>query len=156
MIAFDPSGSNVYAGENSGGTVAADIAYTIGATAINFIPKYSAVKAFATCPLTAEFLVLNESTNQWEDDSSSAFTNAWISDFKTAAGAGFKSGKLVINETAGAYKAEVIKYAKIRLHDPLSNYPGTSGASAESDVFKITVTHTCENNTFSITSANLQ
>jgi len=88
-IAFDPSGSNTYAGANSGGAVASDITYVIGESAQNITPKYSTVKSFTPCPITAELLVLNDTTNQWEDDSTSTFTNNWVNDFKTARGSGF-------------------------------------------------------------------
>ena len=110
-IAFDPSASRVYS--NAYGTaVVSDVSYLIGAATVTIEPKYSASMATSSCPLNAYLFVLDETTNQWVEDSTSAFTNAWIASFTTVTGATI-AGKMTISQTDSGFIAERTYTVKI-------------------------------------------
>ena len=64
QLAFDPSGSFVYA-NHYGTSVVSDVSYQIGAATVSIDPKYSTSMPTTTCPLNAYLYVLNEQTNEW-------------------------------------------------------------------------------------------
>jgi hypothetical protein len=68
--------------------------------------------ATSSCPLNAYLFVLDETTNQWVEDSTSAFTNAWIASFTTVTGAAI-AGKMTISQTDSGFIAERTYTVKI-------------------------------------------
>ena len=120
MLAFD--GSSWTYTNQYGTAKPPNVSYQIGATAVNIDPKFSTKLAITACPLTAQLFVLDDTTNLWIEDSTSAFSNAWINTFRTAynSAATQNAGYLVISQTDSGFVAELKKSIKIRIFDPLA------------------------------------
>ena len=109
-------------------------------------PKYSTTMDTTTCPITASLFVLDDLTNMWVEDSTSAFSNAWISSFNTSKGANV-AGYLSIFQADTGFIAEKTYTVKIKLKD-LQSMDATAATSET--IFKVTVYHKCSRNTFTL------
>ena len=120
LLAFEGS-SWTYA-NHYGTAKPPNISYQIGDTATNIDPKFSTKFSTTACPLTAQLFVLDDSTNIWVEDSTYAFSNAWITTFRTSYNSvkTQNAGYLVISQTDLGFVAELKKSVKIRIFDPLA------------------------------------
>ena len=109
-----------------GASVVSDVSYEIGTTAVIINPKYSTAMATTTCPLNAQLFVLDETTNQWVEDSGAAFTNTWIQSFEKVKTVTNAAGYMTIYLADTGFIAEINKTLKIRITDPLTLDPNAS------------------------------